>query len=113
METFEELTDREIARARAEGRAAMRDPAYVIRLRYDKRRDIIHFYYRCGAVISIPRRKVPYLERRGPLPGPLTLLGGNALECEAIDLQVFIPGLIESVFGPRLLLRYVEFEERI
>jgi hypothetical protein len=78
----------------------MRDPAYVTKLEYDTGRDRIDFFYRCGAIISIPRRKVPGLERRGRLPGPITLMD-DAVSCEALDVDVHIPGLIDHVFGPR------------
>ena len=100
MEAFRELTDKEIDEARARGRAEMRDPSYVIQLKYDKEREMVDFYYRSGAVISIPRRKIPGLERKGPLPGPITLMG-DAVSCRALDVDVHIPGLIDHVFGPR------------
>jgi hypothetical protein len=110
----EKITEEEKAeyrRARAEGRAAMRDPAYVIRLKHDKQREMVELHYRCGGIISIPRRKIPGLGRKRPLPGAITLFFGEAVSCRALDVDVFIPGLIEHIFGPRLLLRYVEFEE--
>jgi Protein of unknown function (DUF3018) len=89
--------------ARAEGRRWEKDPSTVMRLHYDAKREMIDFYYRCGAVISIPRRKVPGLERKGPLPGPITLMG-DAVSCDALNVDCYIPGLLEHVFGPWLLL---------
>jgi hypothetical protein len=100
MEPFRELTDKEIAAARARGRAEMRDPAYVVRVDYNAEQEMIDFYYRCGAIISIPRRKVPGLERKGRLAGPITLTD-DAVSCDALDVDVHIPGLIDHVFGPR------------
>src|SRR5262245_21802374 len=100
MKPFRELTDKEIDEARARSLAEMRDPSHVIRLKYDDDREMIDFYYRCGAIISIPRRKVPGFERKGPLPGPITLFDA-AVSCRALDVDVHIPGLIDHVFGPR------------
>jgi hypothetical protein len=100
MEVWKELTDKEIDEARARGQAEMRDPAYVTRLEYDAEREMIEFFYRCGATISIPRRKVPGLARKGRLPGPITLTG-DAVSCDALDVDVHIPGLLDRVFGPR------------
>jgi hypothetical protein len=93
----------EYLQARAEGRRWDEDPSHVTRIEYDSKREMIDFYYRCGAVISIPRRKVPGLERRGPLPGPITLIG-DAISCDALNVDCYIPGLLEHVFGPWLLL---------
>jgi hypothetical protein len=89
--------------ARAEGRRWEKDPSTVVGIGYDPKREMIDLYYRCGAVISIPRRKIPGLERRGPLPGPITLVG-DAVSCDALNVDVYIPGLLEHVFGPWLLL---------
>jgi hypothetical protein len=100
MEPFRELTDKDIERATEAWLAESRDLSHVVRLKYDKNREMIDFYYRCGAVISIPRRKVPGLQRKGPLPGPITL-SDDAVSCRALDVDVHIPGLIDHVFGPR------------
>jgi|SRR5262245_14250660 len=89
--------------ARAEGRKWEKDPSHVMRIKYDRKREMIDFYYRCGAVISIPRRKIPGLERKGPLPGPITLIG-DSVSCDALNVDVYIPGLLEHIFGPWLLL---------
>jgi hypothetical protein len=93
----------EYLRARAEDRHWEKDPSHVVRLKYDPKREMIDFYYRCGALISIPRRKVPGLERKGSLPGPIKLIG-DALSCDALNVDIYIPGLLEHVFGPWLLL---------
>jgi hypothetical protein len=102
MAKFKEPTDEHIARARAQGRAFQRDPSYATGVEYDEASDTIAIYFRCGGTISVPRRSYPGLEKRKPI-GPITVLGGDGLDVEAMDLQVYIPGLIEHVFGPRLI----------
>jgi hypothetical protein len=104
MAIYKEPSDKDIKRAEAEGRAFERDPSYATRARYDEASDTIAIRFRCGATISVPRRSYPGLERQKPT-GPITVLGGDALDCEAMDLQVFIPGLVEHVFGPRLFTK--------
>jgi hypothetical protein len=104
MAKFKEMTDAEFAKARAEGRAFQRDPSYATGVEYDEGRDMIDIHFRCGATITIPRRYYPGLEKQKPI-GPITVLGGDGLDIEAMDLQVYIPGLVEHVFGPRMITR--------
>jgi hypothetical protein len=104
MAKFKEMTNSEYARARAEGRAFQRDPSYATGVEYDEASDTIAIRFRCGGTISVPRRSYPGLEKQKPT-GPITVLGGDGLDVEAMDLQVYIPGLIEHVFGPRLFAR--------
>jgi hypothetical protein len=104
MAIYKEPSDKDIKRAEAEGRAFQRDPSYATGVEYDEAADMIAIRFRCGGTISVPRRSYPGLEKRKPI-GPITVLGGDGLDCEAMDLQVFIPGLIEDVFGPRLFAR--------
>jgi hypothetical protein len=107
MARLRKLTDREIDEARARGLAEERDPSYVTRLEYEEDRDMIDLYFRCGGMISVPRRRVRGLER-GEVPGPITLSEGHdAVSCRAADVDHNIPGLIERVFGPRLFARAI------
>jgi hypothetical protein len=102
VEKFTAEENERYRRAREAALAEERDPSYVIRLRYDKQRDMIDLYFRCGGMISVPRRKVRGLEK-GRVPGPITLSEGHdAVSCRAADVDHYIPGLIERVFGPRL-----------
>jgi hypothetical protein len=95
---------KEFAKARAEGRAFERDPSYAIGVEYDEARDMIDIHFRCGGTISVPRRSYPGLEKQKPT-GPITVLSGDGLDIEPMDLQVYIPGLILAAFGPRLITR--------
>jgi hypothetical protein len=100
----EKLTAEEKERyrqARAEGRAIMKNPAWALGAQYDFVHDSVEISFRSGASISIPRRIIPAFANDRPTGG-VTLLDGETLECEAQDIQIFIPGLIEEIFGPRV-----------
>ena len=100
----EKLTKEEKARyrrARAEGRAIEKNPAWALSAEYIFAFDAIAIAFRSGASLSIPRRNIPAFAGGRP-PGGVTLLDGETLENEALDVQIFIPGLVEEVFGPRV-----------
>ena len=97
--------DREhFARARARGAA---DPSAVVDARYDAARDAINLEFRSGAVITIPRHVVPSLGAVSPLAlsGISVSPAGDALSWPLLDVDVYIPGLVERACGTRLFAR--------
>ena len=100
--------DRErFARARARGAARAADLSAVVDARYDAARDAIDLEFRSGAVITIPRHVVPSLGAVSPLAlsGISVSPAGDALSWPLLDVDVYIPGLVERAFGTRLFAR--------
>ena len=60
--------------------------------------------FRGGAALSIPRKMIAGLERasRSKLKGVLVSAAGDALSWPSLDVDVYVPGLVERVFGSRL-----------
>ena len=97
--------DRErYARARARGLAQTQDPAAVVSAHYDAARDTVDLLFRGGGSMMIPRRIVAGLERASA--SRLEPIGispaGDALSWPSLDVDVYVPGLVERVFGTRL-----------
>jgi hypothetical protein len=98
--------DRErFARARARGATQAADPSAVVDASYDSNRDAFSLTFRSGGSMVIPRQMVPGLSR-----APIAALqsvsispAGDALAWRAVDVDVYVPGLIERTFGARLL----------
>ena len=91
-------------RARTLGAAQAQDPSAVISARYEPASDAIRLTFRSGASMMIPRRIITGLARR-----PLSALrsisvspAGDAVSWRALDVDVFVPGLVERAFGTRL-----------
>ena len=100
--------DRErFARARARGAARAADPSAVVDARYGAARDAIDVEFRSGAVITIPRHVVPSLGAVSPLAlsGISVSPAGDALSWPLLDVDVYIPGLVERACGTRLFAR--------
>jgi uncharacterized protein DUF2442 len=94
-------------RARARGQARAQDPSAVVEAQYDTTRDAIDLKFRSGGSMTIPRQIVPGLD-----DVPASALGsisvspaGDALSWPLLDVDVYIPGLIERAFGTRLFAR--------
>ena len=100
--------DRErFARARARGEARAQDPSSIVEARYDAVRDVIDLAFRSGGVMTIPRHVIPGLE---DLPAsaiePIGVSpAGDALSWRSLDVDVYVPGLVERAFGTRLFAR--------
>ena len=100
--------DRErFARARARGQARVLDPSAVVEAQYDATRDAIDLRFRSGGSMTIPRQIVPGLD-----DVPASALGaitvspaGDALSWPSLDVDVYVPGLVERAFGTRLFAR--------
>jgi len=100
--------DRErFARARARGQARAQDPSAVVGAQYDATRDAIDLRFRSGGSMTIPRQIVPGLEGvpASALGGISVSPAGDALSWPSLDVDVYVPGLVERAFGTRLFAR--------
>jgi Protein of unknown function (DUF2442) len=100
--------DRErFARAKALGAASAKDPSAIVGARYDAARDAFDLEFRSGGVITIPRGVVPGLAGASPsaLAAVCVSPAGDALSWQSLDVDVYVPGLVERVFGTRLFAR--------
>jgi hypothetical protein len=100
--------DRErFARARTRGDARAEDPSAIVEARYDAARDAIDLGFRSGGVITIPRQFVPGLDAVSPaaLEAISVSPAGDALSWPSLDVDVYVPGLVERAFGTRLFAR--------
>jgi len=75
--------------------------------RYDAARDALDLEFRSGGVITIPRRVVPGLGGASPsaLDAVRVSPAGDALSWPSLDVDIYVPGLVERVFGTRLFAR--------
>ena len=92
------------ARARARGEARAQDASAVADAGYDAGRDTIILKFRGGGSMMIPRRIVPGLERAAASSlEPIRVSpAGDALSWPSLDVDVYVPGLVERAFGTRL-----------
>ena len=100
--------DRErFARARARGEARVQDPSALVEAHYDAARDAIDLGFRSGGVMTIPRLIVPGLDgvSRSALQAISVSPAGDALSWPSLDVDVYVPGLVERAFGSRLFAR--------
>jgi len=98
-------TDRErYARARALGEARAQDPSAVVGARYDPEKDLIELEFAGGSSMTILRKIVPGLERASTskLGSIVVSPAGDALSWPSLDVDVYVPGLVERAFGTRL-----------
>jgi len=97
--------DRErYARARARGLARTQDRSAVVNAHYDPDRDLIDLTFGGGGSMAIPRKMVPGLERapQSKLESVVVSPAGDALSWPSLDVDVYVPGLVERAFGTRL-----------
>jgi hypothetical protein len=92
------------ARARAQGEARLRDASTVVEARYDPDGDLIDLKFGGGGSMAIPRTAVPGLRRASAstLASVVVSPSGDALSWPALDVDVYVPGLVERAFGSRL-----------
>lgn len=104
-ETDVTAKDRErYARARARGEARAHDPSAVVDARYDPDKDRIDLKFGAGGSMAIPRNAVPGLQRASAssLESIVVSPAGDALSWPSLDVDVYVPGLVERAFGSRL-----------
>ena len=97
--------DRErYARARALGQARAQDPSAVVGARYDPEKDLIELEFAGGSSMTIPRNVVPELQRAtaSKMESIVVSPAGDALSWPSLDVDVYVPGLVERAFGTRL-----------
>jgi hypothetical protein len=94
-------------RARARGEARAQDPSAIVEARYDAARDVIDLGFRSGGVMTIPRQVVPGLDAvpASALDAISISPAGDALSWPSLDVDVYVPGLVERAFGTRLFAR--------
>lgn len=100
--------DRErFARARARGQTRAKDPSAVVEAQYDPTRDAIGLRFRSGGSMTIPRKIIPGLEDvSSSALGEISVSpAGDALSWRSLDIDVYVPGLVERAFGTRLFAR--------
>ena len=93
--------------ARIGDERAAPDSSAVIAVRYLPRRDAFELQFVSDGMVIVPRRAIPKLAD-APLER-LKLLtisaAGDLIAWRALDLDVDVAGLVESVLGPRLLAK--------
>jgi hypothetical protein len=97
--------DRErYARARARGAARVQHPSAVVKARYEPDGDLIDLTFGGGGSMAIPRKAIPGLERATPatIASVVVSPAGDALSWPGLDVDIYVPGLVERVFGSRL-----------
>ena len=97
--------DRErYTRARARGQPHAEDRSGVVHAGYDAGRDVIDMTFGGGGSIAIPRKIVPGLERASASTMKTIVVSpaGDALSWPSLDVDVYVPGLVERAFGSRL-----------
>ena len=92
------------ARARARGEARAQDPSAVVDARYDPDRDLIDLTFGGGGSMAIPRNAVPGLQRASTsaIESIVVSPAGDALSWPSLDVDVYVPCLVERAFGSRL-----------
>ncbi len=97
--------DRErYARARARGEARAQDPSAVVEARYDPDGDLIDLKFGGGGSMAILRKAVPGLQRASAshIGSIVVSPAGDALSWPSLDVDVYVPCLVERAFGSRL-----------
>jgi len=100
--------DRErFARARARGQTRAQDPSAVVEAQYDPTRDAIDLRFRSGGSMTIPRKIIAGLEDvSASALGEISVSpAGDALSWRSLNIDVYVPGLVERAFGTQLFAR--------
>ncbi len=94
-------TERQIDAALAQARRYAASDRRVLRAEYERRPDLISLYLNDGIRVSIPRSKLQRLERAEPAKvAEIEILGrGTGLHWPPLDVDHYVPGLLNRVFG--------------
>lgn len=94
--------DQEVARARAAGRAALKDPLRAIAAFHDRPNNAIVLALLNGASVSIPVAELRDVrDASESVQSAVTLTPiGDALVWEEIDVYISVKGLLNRVFSP-------------
>jgi hypothetical protein len=92
------------ARARAQGDTRLHDPSGVVYGRFDTETDSVVLTFRGGGSMTIPRRLISGLRGapRSALKAINVSPAGDAVSWRSLDIDVYVPGLVERAFGTRL-----------
>jgi hypothetical protein len=90
--------------ARERGAERSLEASAVIAATFDKDADAVRLVFRGGGSMSIPRHAVPGLKGRAAssLAGITVSPAGDAISWRDLDIDVYLPGLVERTFGTRL-----------
>jgi hypothetical protein len=90
--------------ARAQGQALAADASALVNARYDQPSDTVVLSFRGGGTMAIPRSFIPGLEhqRASTLASVEISPAGDALRWASIDVDIYVPGVVERAFGTRL-----------
>ena len=93
------------AAARAAGAREAVDSSAATAVRYLPRRDAIELEFVSGGAVIVPRRAIAELaDAPTDALKQLTIsAAGDAVACRAMDIDIDVAGLVEAVFGARLL----------
>ena len=93
--------------ARAHGQVRAQDPSAVVEAQYNAARNTIELRFRSGGSMSIPSRLIPGLdEMPASAVGSISVSpAGDALSWPLLDVDVYVPGLVERAFGTCLFAR--------
>jgi hypothetical protein len=83
-------------------RAAYEEKMLSLRsVAYDARADALRLTLSSGVRLSIPRSQIPSLERATPqqLVAAYAGNGGATISQDDLDVDVFVPGLLDRLFG--------------
>jgi uncharacterized protein DUF2442 len=91
--------------ARAAGAREAADSSAVTAVRYLPRRDAIELQFVSGGAVIVPRQAIPDLaDAPTEALKRLTISpAGDAVACRPMDADIDVAGLMEAVFGARLL----------
>jgi hypothetical protein len=92
------------SRARVRGLARSQDMSAVVGAGYDHNCDTIDLQFRGGGSMSIPRRLIRGLNRasNSTLAAISVSPAGDALSWPSLNIDLYVPGLVERAFGSRL-----------
>ncbi|HXG57356.1 MAG TPA: DUF2442 domain-containing protein [Vicinamibacterales bacterium] len=97
--------DRErYTRARTLGERDADNPSALTAARYVQRRDAIELEFAGGGIMTIPRQAISEVAH-APIPtlNAITISpAGDAISWRALDVDIYVPGLVERVFGSRM-----------
>ena len=99
------VDDRERYAAARAGEHEASDSSAVTAVRYLPRRDAVELEFVSGGAVTVPRLAIPGLaDAPTEALKQLTIsAAGDVVACRALDIDIDVAGLVEAVFGARLL----------
>ena len=93
--------------ARSRGQVRAQDPSAVVEAQYNAARNTIELRFRSGGSMSIPSRLIPGLDEKpaSAVESINVSPAGDALSWPLLDVDVYVPGLVERAFGTCLFAR--------